>query len=81
VIGSTAWGTIEFALCAVEGKTDKEIIIAAEPTIIYLEDMIERTALQPPKQAQPKNRKGPGGPPSEVKKKKIPSTPKRITNK
>jgi hypothetical protein len=23
-IGSTAWGTIEFALCAEEGRTEKE---------------------------------------------------------
>jgi hypothetical protein len=27
-IGSTAWGTVEFALCAVKGKTEKEITAA-----------------------------------------------------
>jgi hypothetical protein len=27
MIGSTAWGTIEFALCAEEGRTEKENLL------------------------------------------------------
>jgi hypothetical protein len=34
-IGSTPWGTIEFALCVVEGKTEKVIIVVELGDVKY----------------------------------------------